>query len=427
MNTSITKKKSIFYGWWVVAGGFVLLFLFAGAGFYSFSIFIKPLEESFGWSRSAISFAMSIYMLVHGVVGPFVGYLIGKYGVKKVLTFFAMGSGAAFISISYTPSLWYFYGAYALLSLMTTGIGFIPVSSVIARWFIKRRGTAMGITMVGLSVGGLVVSPVVGMINSYAGWRTSFVCLGIMVWALALPITLFVIKGSPSDLGLSADGKGSDAIADLPATSEKAVSSPSPEEEGWPLRTAIRSRAFRWIAATFFLAPLAQMGVLQHQVPLIMEVGISQATAATALGITAGLGGLGKLSFGRISELIPFRYSALLCFGLQAFGVFVLLNANSVAMVWVHVLIFGFAMGGVIVLLPMVIGQFFGLVAFGIIMGIISFAQAVGCAVGAYLSGIIYDYFGSYQYALVIYIGFYLSSILTIFLAGKPKTYVPRS
>ena len=83
-------------------------------------------------------------------------------------------------------------------------------------------------------------------------------------------------------------------------------------------------------------------------------------------------------------------------------------------------------MGGVIVLLPIVVGQFFGLVAFGIIMGIISFAQAVGCAIGAYLSGIIYDYFGTYQYALVIYIGFYLSSILTIFLAGKPKTYVQR-
>ncbi len=426
MNTLKSKKMNFFYGWFVVAGGFVLLFLFAGAGFYSFSIFIKPLEDSFGWSRSAISFAMSIYMMVHGIVGPFIGYLIGKYGVKRVLTFFAVGTGAAFISVSFTQSLWYFYGAYALLSLMTTGIGFIPVSSVVTRWFIKRRGTALGITMVGISVGGFVMSPVVGMINTYADWRTSFVCLGIMVWVLALPVTLFVIKGSPSDLGLLPDGEASKTIADPSVDSGLTGLAPTPEEEGWPLRAAIRSRAFRWITATFFLAPIAQMGVLQHQVPLIMGVGISQATAAAALGFTAGLGGLGKLSFGWISERLPFRYSALLCFGLQALGVFVLLHADSMAVVWVHVLIFGFSMGGVIVLLPMVISQFFGLVSFGVIMGMVSVALALGNAVGAYLSGIIYDYFGTYHYALIIYVGFYLTAILFIFMAGKPKTYVQR-
>ncbi len=90
------QGKRVFYGFWVVAGCFVLLFLFAGAGFYSFSIFIKPLESEFGWSRSAISLAMSIYMIVHGIAGPFVGHATETYGPKKVMTLFALLSGCCF-------------------------------------------------------------------------------------------------------------------------------------------------------------------------------------------------------------------------------------------------------------------------------------------------------------------------------------------
>ncbi len=103
------QERRTFYGLWVVAGCFVLLFLFAGAGFYSFSIFIEPLEADFGWSRSAISLAMSIYMIVHGLVGPFVGHATETYGPRKVMTLSALMSGACFIVVSFVSSLWSFY------------------------------------------------------------------------------------------------------------------------------------------------------------------------------------------------------------------------------------------------------------------------------------------------------------------------------
>ncbi|MCP4752597.1 MAG: MFS transporter [Proteobacteria bacterium] len=418
------KKKGVYYGWWVVIASFFLLFLFAGAGFYSFSIFIKPLEESFGWSRSQISFAMSLYLIIHGLCGPLVGHLTETYGPKRVMTLFALGSGAAFILISFTPSLWYFYGAYSILSMMTTGIGFIPISAILSRWFVRRRGTAIGMAMVGISFGGLVMSPLIGTINEIFSWRASFVFLGVLVWVVAIPLTVLVMKGYPGEIGLLPDGDAPEDTGGKEDSSKNGNGSLAMMEQGWPLRKALRSRAFWWISATFFLAPLGQMGVLQHQVPLITESGISPAVAAAALGFTAGLGGLGKLSFGRISELIPFHFTAMLCFGLQALGVFILYHIDSAVMMWLHVGIFGFAMGGVVVLVPMVVGQFFGLVSFGVIMGIVSFSQAVGSSLGAIISGVVYDYFGSYQYALIFYIGVYLTAILTIFLAGKPREYV---
>jgi sugar phosphate permease len=417
------SKKPIYYGWWIVAGSFVLLFLFAGAGFYSFSIFIKPLEDAFGWGRAQISFAMSIYMLVHGLAAPFVGHWTEKYGPKRIMTFFAAGTGLAFITVSFTQSLWFFYAAYAFLSLTTTGIGFIPVSSLISRWFVKKRGTALGITMVGIAVGGMTMSPVVDAIVSRYNWRVSFIVLGILVWILALPVTFFVLKGSPADMGLLANGKAKDEV-DSPLTGSETAAT-SLEEEGWPFKAAIRSKAFRWITISYILAPLAQLGVLNHQVPMITSSsGMSATAAATALGFTAGLGGLGKLSFGRLSDIIPFHLTAAICFGSQALGVSLLYFAHSPVMVWLHVLTFGFGMGGIVVLLPLAVGQFFGMAAFGTIMGAISLAMSMGSASGAVISGVIYDNFGSYQYALIFYVILYLSSIFTIFMAGKPKPYI---
>jgi len=348
-------------------------------------------------------------------MGPCVGKLTQTFGPKKVMTLAAIGSGACFLLVSLTRSLWYFYIIYAFLALMLCGIGVVPVSSLLANWFNKRRGTATGTALVGISAGGLLLAPLLGSITTRFGWKASYIFLGLMVWVIALPVIKFVIKGNPAELGMSADGDNRETAVNK---AEDRV--PKNDPTGWQSCAALRSRTFWCIAASFFLAPMAQLGVLQHQVPLIIDSGVSQATAATALGLTAGIGGLGKLSFGRFSEIMPFRYVVTLCFGLQALAVFVLVNLNSMAMLWLYVAIFGFAMGGVVVLLPLAVGHFFGLASFGVLLGILWMINAIGGAIGTYASGLIYDYTGAYQYALYFFIAAYLVGISSIFLAGKP-------
>jgi sugar phosphate permease len=409
------QKAKIFYGWWVVAACFVLCFLFAGAGFYSFSIFIKPLENEFGWDRAAISLTMSIHFIIGGLMGPFIGKLTQTYGPKKVMSLAAVGSGACFLLVSLTRSLWYFYVIYALLALMLCGIGVVPISSLLANWFNKRRGTATGTALVGIAAGGMLLAPLLGSITTRFGWKASYIFLGLLVWIVALPIIKFVIKVNPAELGLAPDGhtRETSAVKTENRVSENALA-------GWPSRAALRSRTFWYLAISFFLAPMAQLGVLQHQVPLIIDAGVSPATAATALGLTAGVGGLGKLSFGRFSEIMPFQYVVALCFGLQGLAVFILGNINSMAMLWLYVVIFGFGMGGVVVLLPLTVGHFFGLASFGVILGTLWMINAIGGALGTYASGLIYDYTGTYQYALYLFIAAFLVAISGIFLAGKP-------
>ncbi|MBI4765408.1 MAG: MFS transporter [Deltaproteobacteria bacterium] len=418
------KEVRIFYGIWIAVAGFVLLFLFSGAGFYSFSIFIKPFEETFGWSRAAISLAMSIYMVLHGACGPLVGYLTEKYGPKRIMTFFAIGTGASFILVSFTQSLWFFYMTYALLSVTTTGIGFIPVSRLLTRWFVRRRGTAIGFTMVGIAAGGFVMSPVAGMLNTYFSWRISYVFLGLLVWALGIPMTLFVMKGSPSEMGLRPDGDAPDTDSDS-IEIENGQTVLKVVEEGWPLKPALKTRTFWWVALTYLLAPMAQGGVLNHQVPLVTEAGLAPTAAAMAMGITAGMGGFGKLGFGRLSESLPFHYVAMACFGIQALAIFLLLAFQSPTVVWIYVVLFGFGMGGIVVLLPLAVSHFFGLAAFGTIMGTVAFIQGIGSSSGGLISGLIFDHMGNYRNALILFGCIYLLAIAAIIMAGKPRPYMP--
>ena len=124
---------------------------------------------------------------------------------------------------------------------------------------------------------------------------------------------------------------------------------------------------------------------------------------------------------------MPYRHAVMICFALQALGIFILLKAQILTLLWAYVIIFGFGMGGLIVLLPMGVSNFFGMTAFGVITGLVSLVQALGSSSGAFISGLIYDYTGSYHFGLIMYIGIFFLAIIAIFLAGKPRSYAGSS
>lgn len=414
--------NKIFYGWWIVAACFILLFCFGGAGFYSFSIFIKPFEEYFGWTRSQVALAMSIFFLVNGGAQPLLGRFCQTIGSKKVILIGCVTSGVSFILVSLTKSLWYYYFIYAILSLTLSAITFVPVSTLLSVWFERRRGTAIGLAYIGISAGGLIFSPAIGATITRFGLQHTFVLLGLLMWLLALPVAIFVIKDNPAVMGLSPDGDTRmPPMKDVPLKTDK--SHGSILDQGWPLAHAIKSGQFWWIIITFFLSSLALMGVLQHQVPLISEKGIPYTSATVALGMTSAIGGIGKFGLGRLTESLSFKWVVVICLGMQLIGLLILLNLHTMTMVWLYAMIFGFGMGGVIVLQPLAISRYFGLASFGVLLGICQLSHSVGSSLGSFTSGVLYDRFGNYQQALMVYIAVYIIGIAAIFLAGKPKRY----
>ncbi len=412
----------IFYGWWIVAACFILLFCFGGAGFYSFSIFIKPFEEYFGWSRSQVALGMSIFFLVNGAAQPILGRFCKTIGPRKIIIAGCITSGVSFFLVSLTKSLWYFYLIYAVLSLTLSAITFVPISSLLSAWFEKRRGSAIGLSYIGISAGGMVLTPAIGAIIPTFGLQYTFIMLGLLMWILALPTAFFLIKDNPSDMGLLPDGDAPmSTLKDEPLKTDKLHKSIL--DEGWPFVKAIRSGQFWGIIMTFFLCSVAWSGVLQHQVPLVVEKGIPYTSATIALGLTSALGGLGKFGFGRLTETIPFKWVMVICLGMQTVGLFFLLNLHAMTMLWLYVIIFGFGMGGVIVLQPLAISKYFGLASFGVLLGICQLFHSLGSSLGSFSSGLIYDHFGDYKQALMVFIVIYFLSLATVFLAGRPKKY----
>ena len=158
--------------------------------------------------------------------------------------------------------------------------------------------------------------------------------------------------------------------------------------------------------------------MLQHEVPLIRDMGISKETAAIALGLTAGVGAVGKIGSGLLSEKIPVRYATMLGFGLQALGVLILLNAHSMAMVWAFVIVFGIGMGANITLLPLVISNAFSLPIFASIYGLVHFGQvSIGGLIGPPLAGHFHDLTNSYQNALTLFLTTYAVATIAIYFA----------
>jgi len=417
------RRGRIFYGWWIVAVCIIVLMLHAGASFYAFGRFMTTLIEELGSSTTAISAAISIYMLVLGLTGPIVGKLTDKYGPKKVILLGGVIAAAGLMLLSLADAVWHLYVLYFVMGIGMSGAGTVPVSVAIANWFDKRRGLALGITMAGISLGALAIAPLAHYLIEGIGWQSAYLALGVLTAVLIIPPVMVVMKTRPEDKGLLPYGARPVAGGELPeqASVSDAKATTSGAERGWSVGRAMKTLPFWLVLVTFFFAGAAIAGVLQHEVRILQIMGIPLAAASVALGLTGGIGGMGKIGFGFIADRMSPKYTAIVCIALQLVGVVILMFTHSTAMVWVFVIVFGFAMGGNITVQPLLSGYLFGMASFGTIFGWVLLAGAVGSSLGPVLMGVIFDASGSYTLGLIIFLAAYAVSITALLFVQKPR------
>jgi sugar phosphate permease len=370
---------------------------------------MEPVREDFGWTKAQVTWIITIYWIVSGFSAPVLGKLIDIHGARKIMLCTAILNGACLLALSVVNTLWQFYLAYGFKAIAHAGIGLIAIGSIVSKWFVKKRGRATGIATTGIGLGGLFLAPFAGFLIPIAGWRSVYIILGILLWVLVIPAIALVVRSSPEEMGLLPDGE--DRLGNERGKALETTSTPP----GFTLGEAVQTPAYWMIAASFFLVPAAVFGTLAHQTSYIESIGISRETASLALGFTAGMGILGKIFFGLLAEKIHVRFAAMLCFGIQAVGLLILMMTRSMGMVWLFVIVFGFSMGGMAALQPLVIMGFFGTTAIGAILGSISLIFAMGAASGPLSAAYIYDYAQNYYWAFVIYIAAYLCAVALIF------------
>jgi sugar phosphate permease len=416
-------KLRIFYGWWVIGALVLALMISSGTGFYCFGVFMDPVREDFGWTKAQVTWIITIYWIVSGFSAPILGRLIDIHGARKIMLCTAILNGACLLALSLVNTLWQFYLAYGFKAIAHAGIGMIAIGSIVSKWFIKKRGRATGVATTGIGLGGLFLAPFAGFLIPIAGWRSVYIILGILLWLLVIPAIALVVRSTPEEMGLLPDGeeRPDNERGKTREDDESQREQPAAAPPGLTLVEAVQTPTYWMIAASFFLVPAAVFGTLAHQTSYIESIGISRETASLALGFTAGMGILGKVFFGFLAEKIHVRFAAMLCFGIQAVGLLILMMTRSMGMVWLFVIVFGFSMGGMAALQPLVIMGFFGTTAIGAILGSVALIFALGAASGPLSAAYIYDYAQNYYWAFVIYIIAYLCATMLIFAVPVAK------
>jgi len=409
-------KPRIFYGYWIVAIAFFCSFINSGCGFYAFSLFVKPLQAEFGWSRGGIMVALSIFFLIGGVSAPAVGRLVDRFGAKKVITTGAVITGLGFIILSMVHSLRYFYFCYVVAGIGIAATGMVPATAVVSNWFTKWRGTAIGIMSAGIGAGGFVLAPLIGVyLIPHFGWRTSYLALAVITWAI-IPFALLVLKTKPEDMGLYPDGR-----QEYETLTESQAS--SSDSQGLTLKMALATSSFWLISVSFMAHGFCEVGILQTQVPHLEDIGFPLATASTAFGIVGLFSLIGKFLFGWLCDRIQAKYACAIGLGVELAGLLILLcvrPASQMSILWAYAVVMGLGVGSWLPAMSMLVSANFGLAAYGTIFGIVSFTMSIGAATGPLMAGYIFDTMGNYNWAFIIFIILYSVAIVTVLPVRRP-------
>jgi len=411
-------RSRIFYGYWLVAFAFLCMLVHAGCGPFVFSMFVKPLGSTFGWSRGQVMAGFTIFYVVMGIASPLVGRSVDRYGVRPVIPVGALVMGLGFVVASWMSDLYVFYLACVLGGAGAAGMGHVPASAMVSNWFKRRRGTAVGVMAAGLGAGGVVMAPITAYIIENSGWRDAYFVIAIIIWVTIIPAALLLVRTRPSDMGLYPDGDSAPAIA-APEEKTRVVAS------GLTLRQAMAMAAFWLMGISYGFSAFSAVGTLQTVVPFLGDTGYPMAIAAAAIALIGVGSGVGKVFFGWLCDRAQPRFVFGIGLCLQLGGILVLLNVHAgspLAVIWTASLVLGLGNGSWLPTMSLLVSTSFGLASYGAVFGAITLLQNAGLATGPLFAGMMYDTTGTYYVALAIFAGLYAISIPSILLVKSPKS-----
>jgi MFS family permease len=391
-------KRKIFYGWWIVLATSLIHLWGAGTFFYSFTAFFNPLVDEFGWSYAATSLAASIRSIEGGIASPLVGLAADRFGARRLLFLGSVVSGAGFMLFSQIDSLTSFYLIYVFLSIGSSFLFPVPGWTAVTGWFVKKRGTAIGILSAAIGLGGGLVYLVNALIAIY-GWRMTLIIMGIGMWMICIPCSL-VVRHRPEPYGLAPDGNM--ACAFQTGAAEQSAESGPEFSKDFSFGKAIRTRAYWGIALAITVSAAGLNAVVVHVMPYLISMGFTREKASLVAGLVVFVSIAGRFGMGWISNRVDSRKLLAIAFVLQILGLIFLTGAKTKWWVVAFIVTFGPGYGGAITVRLTLQAQYFGRRAFGAIQGSFMAVIMVGTISSPLLAGMCYDHFGSYRLAWLV-------------------------
>jgi len=380
----------------VIITAFFSLLAIVGFALYGLPLFYNSYIDEFGWSRKIVASGNAYAkIMVAPLFGFLAGWIVDKYGPRKMLITGALMTLFAFLGLSMMKSLSVFYLSYVFIALGYVFGGPLPCQVLISRWFTKNRGKAMGIAYLGIGTGFTIVPQLVALLERKLEWNMALVALGILIVLISLPLALFV-KDSPSK---------TDKV--------------KPPEPAVPIKTILKNPWFYLLAFGSMCSIGAVGGINQHLKLYLKDMQMNEASIANIISLVAFMSLGGRVIMGWLADIFPRKYVMILIYLLVGGSIPLLLIPDFQGRLTIFAVIFGLGLGGDYMIIPLIAGDLFGVRTLGRVMGIVLVADGIAEAGMPMLVGGLFDKHGTYMNGFILLIG--LAMLGTLIVSMLPK------
>jgi len=413
-----THSFHFFYGWYILASSFLILFFTTGARF-TIGVVFKPLMAEFGWDRGLISLAFFLNMTIYAFSLIIIGRAYDRHGPKWVIMISAVFLSVGFMSLSLVETSWQFFIFYGILAALGMGGTTVPLfAALMSKWFERGRGLAVSMGLAGSCMGQFILVPAFTVLVLRYGWRISYFYIGLVMLVVIMTLALVVIKGDPHDLGLEPWGHKNGV--NVRKDKDRKVTDISSRDLG--LTDAMKTYSFWLFVTVMFVCGSGDFLVTTHLIPMVTDYNIPATTAGNMLAWLGLMSLPGILIAGPLSDMIGNKIPIILTF-LMRFALFMLiLKFQGLASFYVFACAFGFTLLITAPLNALLVGKLYGFSHVGLLSGFITTIHHLGGGFWAYLGGEIFDRTGSYELAFILSAIMALVAVLCTVLI-KEKRY----
>ncbi len=421
-----------YYGWIVVGASSTVVFARMAPAITTLTVLIFPMSQQLGWSRTLIAGSVSAGAIASLVLSPVVGWAIDRYGARPVLVVSVAGLGLAMVSLAWATVPFTFYLAFAAGRVVFHTSAPIGASTVAARWFIRKRGRAIGIIFLFGAIGGIVFTMVASLVVESHGLRATWIAIGLVVLVFSVAPPLLLVAERPEDIGLLPDGVEPDLA--MPSTEDQRAVRPGfsgeqaavitqvrrDDDDSWTLREAIGTRAFWILVSMGFTSFFVHTSIGVHMGAYFRDIGLGAISAALAVSLSWTVSAVFSVTWGWVTDRIEVRYAYSGMFLVQAGSTLYLILASGTLGVFLAAGFFGIVSAGFNVVPSVMYANYFGRSSLGRIRGLGEAGVLLGQGTGPVIAGILFEIQGSYSMIFWVFVALSLTCSLVVLKAKAP-------
>ena len=421
-----------YYGWIVVGASSTVVFARMAPAITTLTVLIFPMSQQLGWSRTLIAGSVSAGAIASLVLSPVVGWAIDRYGARPVLVVSVAGLGLAMVSLAWATVPFTFYLAFAAGRVVFHTSAPIGASTVAARWFIRKRGRAIGIIFLFGAIGGIVFTMVASLVVESHGLRATWIAIGLVVLVFSVAPSLLLVAERPEDIGLLPDGVEPDLA--MPSTEDQRAVRPGfsgeqaavitqvrrDDDDSWTLRETVGTRTFWVLVSMGFTSFFVHTSIGVHMGAYFRDIGLGAISAALAVSLSWTVSAVFSVTWGWVTDRIEVRYAYSGMFLVQAGSTLYLILASGTLGVFLAAGFFGIVSAGFNVVPSVMYANYFGRSSLGRIRGLGEAGVLLGQGTGPVIAGILFEIQGSYSMIFWVFVALSLTCSLVVLKAKAP-------